>query len=150
MKFKYLINEVLNQPLSYTWKYKSKEWWEGVFKIDKTKYNVTIGKYIESGDTEIWELTFNMSSSVHREVGNVTGTGHSFQVFATVKKMLLEFLKSKKGDDFELRFSAKEPSRKKLYDKFANMINKDTYLKFDKTRNREYANLSAVYFFRSK
>jgi hypothetical protein len=76
----------------------------------------------------VWEITFEAigyTSGRDIESGKhmgLTKTGNEFIVFATVKKATIEFLK--KINPKGIIFQANEPSRRKLYARFAKMIAK--------------------------
>ncbi len=54
------------------------------------------------------------------ETENVTGTGHAFAVFATVAEIMKDFCLRMQPK--QVRFTAKEPSRIRLYQRFVSMV----------------------------
>ena len=66
-----------------------------------------------------WHITFEIRGTGGKP-HDISKTGNEFKVFATVAEILNEYLKKVKPDNFW--FTAKEPSRAKLYDRFAKLI----------------------------
>lgn len=108
------LDELLNQPAEWEWKRQDPREWVAKFTIDDVNYFV----YLDGRDDDDVSITFTGNGSEQ-----ITGTGNSFTVFATVKDIISSFLKSR--DPESLSFSAEEPSRAKLYSKLAKMIAKD-------------------------
>lgn len=66
----------------------------------------------------IWEMVFNVNGSY-----DIRNKGNAFKIFATAALALDTFLKMPQGNDADqLYFTAKEPSRKKLYQRFAQLM----------------------------
>ena len=107
--------EVLNKPAEWKWFKTSSREWKALFTIDDNKYVFKA----ETSDMERWQITFEIrgtDGSPH----DISKTGNEFKVFATVAEILNEYLKKVKPEIFW--FTAKEPSRAKLYDRFAKLI----------------------------
>ena len=68
---------------------------------------------------ERYQITFEIRGTGGKP-HDISKTGSEFKVFATVAEILNEYLKKVKPDVFW--FTAKEPSRAKLYDRFAKLI----------------------------
>ena len=109
IKFKQFITEVFDKPLDYEWFRKSNLIWGGSFYINDEYIVVSIS---ERGKPDFWNIDFIGEVSGYK----ITGKGNSFQIFATIFKMIQEFLKTKKPKG--IYFSAKESSRIKLYKMF--------------------------------
>jgi hypothetical protein len=88
------------------------------FTIKELKYSFKADKYRGT-----WEILFVSDVGI-----SITGTGNAIQVFAAIAKCLNIFLKKYKPMVFW--FSAKEPSRKKLYLKMSKLITKKYSYKF--------------------
>ena len=107
--------EVLNKPAEWKWFKTSSRQWKALFTIDDNKYVFQA----ETSDMERWQITFEIRGAGGKP-HDISKTGNEFKVFATVAEILNEYLKKVKPDNFW--FTAKEPSRAKLYDRFAKLI----------------------------
>ena len=107
--------EVLNKPAEWKWFKTSSREWKALFTIDDNKYVFQA----ETSDMERWQITFEIRGAGGKP-HDISKTGNEFKVFATVAEILNEYLKKVKPDIFW--FTAKEPSRAKLYDRFAKLI----------------------------
>ena len=107
--------EVLNKPAEWKWFLKAPREWKALFTIDDNKYVFKA----ETSDMERWQITFEIRGAGGKP-HDISKTGNEFKVFATVAEILNEYLKKVKPDNFW--FTAKEPSRAKLYDRFAKLI----------------------------
>lgn len=69
-----------------------------------------------------WGIAFRTGKAEDKpnEGIEITGTGNQFTVFSVVASLVQRFIKKYKPKDFI--FAAKEPSRVKLYKRFAKMI----------------------------
>ena len=107
--------EVLNKPAEWKWFLKAPREWKALFTIDDNKYVFKA----ETSDMERWQITFEIRGAGGKP-HDISKTGNEFKVFATVAEILNEYLKKVKPEIFW--FTAKEPSRAKLYDRFAKLI----------------------------
>ena len=110
----------------------------GAASSSPLRYSVTFAEHREQNilDTEHpWELTFSLRSGARphavgtpkHDVGSdsnwtqdVTHTGHAFTIFATVIAIMKAFIA--KQHPTIIYFSASEPSRMKLYDRFVKNV----------------------------
>ena len=114
--------EVLNKPVPYEWTRRDKMFWQGKFYVADKKYLFHALAGLFQGPNE-WEIMFTMTDKNGKSgLGTMepTGKGNEFKIFATVAKMTDDFIKKQKPKSFI--FSAKEKSRRKLYDRFAKKI----------------------------
>ena len=109
------LTEILNKPAEWKWFKTSSREWKALFTIDDNKYVFKA----ETSDMERWQITFEIRGAGGKP-HDISKTGNEFKVFATVAEILNEYLKKVKPDNFW--FTAKEPSRAKLYDRFAKLI----------------------------
>ena len=107
--------EVLNKPAEWKWFLKAPREWKALFTIDDNKYVFKA----ETSDMERWQITFEIRGAGGKP-HDISKTGNEFKVFATVAEIFNEYLKKVEPDNFW--FTAKEPSRAKLYDRFAKLI----------------------------
>ena len=107
--------EVLNKPAEWKWFKTSSRQWTALFIIDNNKYVFQA----ETSDMETWQITFEIRGTGGKP-HDISKTGNEFKVFATVAEILNEYLKKVEPEIFW--FTAKEPSRAKLYDRFAKLI----------------------------
>ena len=107
--------EVLNKPAKWKWFKTNWREWIALFIIEDNKYVFKA----ETDDMERYQITFEIRGTGGKP-HDISKTGNEFKVFATVAEILNEYLKKVEPDVFW--FSAKEPSRAKLYDRFAKLI----------------------------
>ena len=107
--------EVLNKPAKWKWFKTNWREWIALFIIEDNKYVFKA----ETSDMERWQITFEIRGAGGKP-HDISKTGNEFKVFATVAEILNEYLKKVKPSVFW--FTAKEPSRAKLYDRFAKLI----------------------------
>jgi hypothetical protein len=107
--------EVLNKPAKWKWFKTNWREWIALFIIEDNKYVFKA----ETDDMERYQITFEIRGTGGKP-HDISKTGSEFKVFATVAEILNEYLKKVEPDVFW--FSAKEPSRAKLYDRFAKLI----------------------------
>ncbi len=109
------LTEILNKPAEWKWFKTSSREWKALFIIGDNKYVFKA----ETSDMERWQITFEIRGTGGKP-HDISKTGNEFKVFATVAEILNEYLKKVKPSVFW--FTAKEPSRAKLYDRFAKLI----------------------------
>ena len=120
------INEVLDNPYSYSWVKKTDEYWQAEARTDSgAKLEITFEYF--SHDAE-WELFFEIDGN-HK----ATAAGDEFRIFATVVSAIKEWWKSTSSEGLpveSIEFSAdklnnqtgKTGSREKLYNRFAQQF----------------------------
>ena len=109
------LTEILNKPAKWKWFKTNWREWIALFIIEDNKYVFKA----ETDDMERYQITFEIRGTGGKP-HDISKTGSEFKVFATVAEILNEYLKKVKPDNFW--FTAKEPSRAKLYDRFAKLI----------------------------
>lgn len=119
------LNEILNKP--YDMRVKSSDHlnWAATFRTDD---NIDYVIYIENNYSE-WEVIFKINSitalRMDKSPIGILNTGDAFRIFATVLNFIQKFIEKIKPT--RIVFSAKEPSRKKLYSALVKKFSK----KFD-------------------
>jgi len=119
MRLNNYINEVFDTEIKFT---KRKISWgiEYEFEVNKKKYNVDFEAIMDdygNFDENAIIVTFDTFG-----MWRITGTGNEFQVFSGVIKCFDDYLKT--NSPKYIVFDAHEPSRVKLYSKFANLFSK--------------------------
>ena len=107
--------EVLNKPAKWKWFKTNWREWIALFIIEDNKYVFKA----ETDDMERYQITFEIRGTGGKP-HDISKTGNEFKVFATVAEILNDYLKKVKPSVFW--FTAKEPSRANLYDRFAKLI----------------------------
>jgi len=120
------IFEVLNKSVEYKWEYAGVDGATAHFTIGEYSYVVEIAEPIE--------YIYNIEFALDKIEGNhntddsrhgISDTGNQFVVFGTVKDILVDYLQHHANEDtIGIYFSAKEPSRRKLYSRFLKMAHK--------------------------
>ena len=115
MRLKQYINELFDTKVDIKVDWQDTSSLRYVFTINDNEYFFTADTYKQK---EAWEIWFALKGV---EGGSeITNTGNATQVFAAVSKCMDMFMKKVKPDAFY--FSAKEPSRIKLYKRFSKLF----------------------------
>jgi hypothetical protein len=80
--------------------------------------------------TKMWELAFARNLSF-----DITGGGNALEIFGTVNDILKDFIKRK--DPEHVFFTAKEPSRKKLYKTLVRKLAPKLNMRYDISINEK-------------
>jgi hypothetical protein len=104
------IDELFKDPDDWDWDFKGNTECQASFNIDHEFYEFLA--YTNGNEEQLWAVEFKSLSGGRF---GITGAGNAIRVFATVVDILKDFLSRNQGKVGGLRFSAKEPSRKKLY-----------------------------------
>lgn len=124
------LNEVFNKVLPYKWTQRSNDFHKASFTAPNGKQYLVALKYFEpfknynGEDYEgYWNLNFRIEDDrlmrLDKEF-DILGTGDQFVVFATVIAVLKDFVSRVRPTRIE--FSASEPSRIKLYNRFIALV----------------------------
>lgn len=114
------LDELMNAPVEWEWARERPQGSIASFYVKDDRIDVTLS--LGDGYTDI------MFSSKNHGM-DITGAGASFQIFATVADICRDFLTRHKPEG--IRFSAKEPSRAKLYGRLASLLAKEMGWKSD-------------------
>lgn len=128
--FRTYLRELTNRPLPYTW---TGLWNFGgrraTFTADNgMPYKVFFAEYGGQADPHpqfpmptqpSWEVVFQLLDT-QTDGHEITGTGMSLQVFSTVVAIMQDFVRQVHPVQFY--FTAKEPSRQRLYRLFARQV----------------------------
>lgn len=113
-----VLLELFNQPYDWEWMNSSSP--TAVFKNEEDRFLVYFFNRNQRGRTKTIVV---FASDEHLE--DISGAGDQFKIFATVYDIIKDYISSNRVE--WLSFSAKEPSRVRLYKKFAEGLSK----KFD-------------------
>jgi len=115
----YSLKELMNNP--YEFKVIGEPHF-GEFTTDQgVKYELRFD-YLAPGE---YDLVFYSLNDDYEEDYSITGSGDEFRVLATIKGIVSEIL-NRNHEIEKFQFSAKEDSRRSLYQIFAKMISKET------------------------
>jgi len=133
IRFATYLEESLNRPYKYKWTGTSGKQWKGDFfagNNGELHYTVNIsGKGFVSDERDrVWSIMFYLNDETGHNT-DTTGTGSASAIFATVIKMIEEFLKKEKPEG-ELNFVADkgnspgpaDSSRSRLYRTLAKKL----------------------------
>lgn len=110
------IDELLDQPYEWEWTISNSVGRIAEFQTSNDTIEVTLSKGQDTDGTEITDIMFESRSGGL----NITNNGNAFKIFATVADVTRAFFKDTSLTP--IRFSAKESSRIKLYQRLAKMI----------------------------
>lgn len=117
------LAEVLTTPLPFQWMTRTSEMWVAMFTTpSRQQYLVRFYHFPDDG-VDKWHLVFIATDYELQRKGkqfDILGTGDAFAVFATVLTITKAFLQTARP--LSVEFSAEEPSRIKLYDRFISFI----------------------------
>ena len=136
-ELKFNIKESLDSKIKYTKKEYGKSAIEYHFELDENEFFVT---FTEPPDDELmnfFEVGFSKFPTGRYDLNTYDITGDSknpLQVFGIISNILKDWIKEYNSKGFF--FSSKEPSRNRLYDRFAKMIEQKTNYKFDEELNK--------------
>lgn len=119
MKSREFIVELFTNPLPYSWVTKNGLAWTGQFEIPAS--NLTVMVYFEFYE-KLNTVALNFKVNGQTEM---TGTGHAIEIFATVNKMLKEYVEANQPDRIIFSADANEKSRVSLYKRLAAMIERE-------------------------
>jgi len=138
-RLKKVLTELFDKPVPIKWTTRKKyvagipvahsESWEGDFEIDNIGYKL----WLEPGNIATpGNIIFASDDGYNDEIGEysfpshhfgITGSGSANLVFATILHGIRQWLDTAKPIAFS--FTAKEPSRRKLYNRLARMLPKN-------------------------
>ncbi len=131
--FNTYITEIFNSPYKYKWTGTSGKQWRGDFfagNNGELHYTVNISGqgFVANESERVWSIMFYLNDETGHNT-DTTGTGNAPQIFATVIKMIEEFLKKEKPEG-ELNFVADkgdsagsaDTSRSRLYRTLAKKL----------------------------
>jgi len=132
--------------------------WDGSFEVGSTLYSFMANEYFTHEVFEkedfpylnqrgwVWEIEFAAFTGNMDSPWDISGKmgGRAQQVFSGVGTLLKKFIKARKPSAFY--FSAKEPSRVKLYNHLSKLISKISGYRYEKS-NVPYRN---TYLFHKK
>jgi hypothetical protein len=128
----YMMTEIFNSPYKYKWTSTSGKHWKGDFFTQPNGLHYTMnisGKgFVTNESDRVWSIIFYLNDETGQNT-DTTGTGNASQIFATVIKMIEEFLKKEKPEG-ELSFVADkgktagpgDTSRSRLYRTLAKKL----------------------------
>ena len=118
-----LLKELFDKPEEIKWTYFNKYQAHGIFNINKMQYAIHINdisdyqeKDYDPGD--VVDIEFLVKGT--RKGQGITDTGNEIKVFSTVISGITEWVKQYKPK--VISFIAKEPSRRKLYERMIRVI----------------------------
>lgn len=127
------INELFTRPIKWVWAELTSNSAVANFKINDLTYYVYFDFYDFSDfdhseyDSLYWDVAFYATDKNGDVLGNaddqygLLGTGNSIPVMTTVIDIITKFVQQKSIS--VLHFSAKEESRKKLYERIVKKLN---------------------------
>ena len=118
MKFTQFLTEVFDKTVDYNIVKDNKYFRRAEFQIGDKSYSVLMFGEGEL-DSIIWDISFGLTTGGF-STNDITNTGDEYLVFATVGKIIMGSIDAKNMDF--ISFSAKEPSRVKLYNRFARKL----------------------------
>lgn len=118
--------EIMNKPLEWEWTIQHSDNQSAEFIVGEMTYTVffKLSEAREMG--EYWHVSFSVTGGEFRaNRADITGSGNAFAVFSTVLNILQDFIQNENPN--QLILSAKEKSRRKLYDRIAKKLASDSW-----------------------
>ncbi len=127
-----LLTEVFNAPYEWNWTTTDRRYVQALFyDKDNTPYVFTasardIAPMDQAEELVSWEIDFARKSKDGSSYSwDVTNTGDQHRILATIIDIMRKFVKARKV--ISLMFSAKEPSRAKLYQRIVKVLLPDWF-----------------------
>jgi len=140
-----LVGESLDTKVDIKWNSLPGGFGElGYFNIDGKDFEISFTNRGEDFHREIFEILFWQSENKNDddEYGIIGNVKNSLKVFGAIANIIQEWVEKNKPVAFY--FSAKEPSRIQLYNRFAKLIQRQTDYYLDEELNDEVTNLYDV------
>lgn len=138
-----LLMEVLDKPTKWKTTHADGNDYQAAFKVGNVVYEFE-AFWDEDDDTEFIEIEFTAYPKGKQPTSKLSRDGNAIVVFATVKDIVTKYTKKYKPK--VLRFTAKEPSRIKLYDRLAEIFRAGGY----KPSTEQDSGQGKVYWFERK
>ena len=119
------LQELFDRTTEWHWEEKEQGHWGASFTINNIEYIVILAEEPvynkqtgEYDDNNVWAVEFQDPTA--DDPHGITGKGNAQLVFATVIEILKNFKQS--NPEATLHFTAKEPSRQKLYNRLIGTL----------------------------
>lgn len=133
-----LLIEVYDAPGDWKMIQNNHEYYTADFTVGEEQYSF-VAEYADGKN--MWWVDF-----IHAKHGSkISKTGKSIEVFATVVDIFKAFVSAKKP--MNIAFTAKEPSRIRLYDRLATMVSSSGY---QLTKSTPNGDATVLYHFEKK
>lgn len=123
------VSEALDRPKELTWN-KHDNLWKAQGEFSNIPYTITFDydgrNYLSSVTHQVvplWEIGFNKTGNGLDD--SISGGVKASEIFATIKFALREFLSEKHPETIQISANAQQPSRIRLYDRFARIIDEE-------------------------
>lgn len=127
-----ILAELFNDPYKWFWVDNYEDEFTAKFEVDDGSSYVVIGYIKDPSPPDVWYIEFSrIEAGVEHYEHGITNTGDQLKIFATIIEILQSFLLERKDELFMISFSAKEPSRRKLYQRIINTLFSDWKQKVD-------------------
>lgn len=115
------LMELFDNPVNYAWDDQFRDYKTAVFKINNQLFKVGLTRELVNGeDLNVWDVEFkDMSAADQFGITGKLGR-QSTVLFATVIAIVMEFKNA--NPEATIKFTAKEPSRQKLYNRILGML----------------------------
>ena len=138
-----ILNEVLNSPVKFKWLHSDSELGMAKFFIDGNEVMVEFHEMDNPLPNDrkdpdypkhAIDISFYVSEDGDHDSADygITGGGNEYQVFSTVMVIAKEYIAKHKPE--AITFSAEEPSRIKLYDRFMKRFTSTGYRIYNKAQ----------------
>ncbi len=130
-----LLTELFASPVSWKWYITSDDQWTAKFIVNNVPYICEFvvddaartarqndPDYDDGGGDDEWDMSFQLNDEKATKPFALSGTGHAFQVFATVVAILKDFLRQVKPAKVYFSADETEPSRISLYNRFIDSV----------------------------
>lgn len=127
------LKEVLNSTVDFTVVKSTNDLFKVIFSVHGKKYTFSASLEQFDDGQDFWDVSFSLGTEKTGSTFGISKTGNEFEVFATVKDILKEFIS--RYDPQYIKFTADEPSRIKLY---GTMLKKFTPPNFNFQNNKDH------------
>ena len=112
-----LLFELLDKPLEWQETFNSPEGYVAEFNLPDGRTFGTVFEFVRD-EPPIYEISFSDKQASKQEVHDISNKGSELLIFATVMDIIQTFVAD--NPDSLVYFTAKEPSRQKLYNRMVS------------------------------
>ena len=118
-----LITELFDNPAEWILDMEDRRNANYTFSIDEINYDVDFSRSPARQDNlEIYNVNFSIVESTGANNFDIANTGNQYEVFATVKDIMKDFIRARSVGVIVFSAAAREPSRISLYTKMMPML----------------------------
>ena len=116
MRYQEIITELFDKTAEWKWVIQDNGRWQANFQIGDIRY------YVYCNGAYNCSISFDAHVPGMAMTAGITGTGNAYEVFSTVMKIIVDFVKERNPESFAFESTKHNPSRVKLYRRMCNSL----------------------------